>query len=231
MQSHRSFLEDVIDESIPLAPLAPPVFDDLLQRGWRLLGYAIIRHNFAVTQDRLCRTIPLRIRLDVPLRLSKSQRQLLRRNADLDVRVAPIRITRQKEQLFLRHAQRFKDRRPDSIYSFLHLDAHEWPVAGLEFSVFDQGQLIACSFIHLGAQAVSGTYCFFDPDFQHRRLGMFTMLLELQFAQQLGKQLYYHGYYYDVPSEFDYKLNFNNLEAMDWKSGTWQSQERVVTRR
>ena len=231
MQAHKSFLEDIIDENFPMGPVAPKVFDALLERGWRLLGYAVIRHNFSVNRERLCRTIPLRIRLDTSLQFSKSQRQLLRRNADLEVHIAPIEITAEKEALFLRHAQRFRDRQPASVFSFLHTDARELPVPGVEFLVFDHGQLVACSFIHLGERNVSGTYCIFDPDFQHRRLGVFTMLLELQYAQQLGKQFYYHGYCYDVPSEFDYKLNFNNLERMDWKSGIWISQERVPTRR
>lgn len=227
MQTHRSFLEDVVDESIEMAPMAPGELDALLAAGWRLLGYSVIRHNFAVCRGRICRTIPLRIRLDSPLDFSKSQRQVLRRNAGLEVRCAPVCITPEKEALFLLHSERFQDRRPLSVYSFLHPRAYEVPVDGLEFSVYDSGQLVACSFMHLGAQAVSGTYCFFNPDCKRQSLGTLTLLLELQLAQRLGKQYYYHGYCYDVPSEFDYKLNFHNLEAMDWKTGRWSPQTRV----
>ena len=230
MQPPRSFLEDIIDERIEMAPVEPATFDDLLASGWRLLGYAIIRHNFTSSRGQICQTIPLRIRLDSPLNFSKSQRRLLRRNADLDVRVGPIRITPEKNALFLRHAQRFQDRQPTSIFTFLHTAPSEVPVPGLEFAVFDKDRLLACSYIHVGEQAVSGTYCFYEPDIKGRSLGAFTILLELQLAQQLGKQFYYHGYCNNVPSEFDYKLNFNNLEAMDWKSGVWTPQPRVPIR-
>jgi arginine-tRNA-protein transferase len=192
-----------------------------------LLGYSIIRHNFAVCRGRICRTIPLRVRLDVPLKFSKSQRQILRRNADLEVRCAPIQITPEKEMLFLQHTQRFRDQQPLTIYSFLHSEAHIIPVAGLEYSVFDGKKLIASSFFHLGDKTVSGTYCFFDPQYSKRSLGTFTMLLELQRAQEMGKAFYYHGYCYDVPSQFDYKLNFHNLEALNWKSNAWTPQPRV----
>ncbi|MBK9335858.1 MAG: hypothetical protein IPM98_04480 [Lewinellaceae bacterium] len=178
MQTHRSFLEDVIDEQIEMAPVAPTDFDNLLESGWRLLGYAIIRHNFAASASRICRTIPLRIQLDNPLALPKSQRQLLRRNADLDVRVGPIAITPEKEALFHRHAQRFQERRPTSMFTFLHANAYEMPTQGLEFTVFEQNRLVACSYIHLGERAVSGTYCFFDLDIKRRSLGLFTILLE-----------------------------------------------------
>jgi arginine-tRNA-protein transferase len=57
------------------------------------------------------------------------------------------------------------------------------------------------------------------------------MLLELMLAQELGKKFYYHGYAYNVPSQFDYKLNFNALEAFDWQTGTWNPQERLPVRR
>lgn len=231
MQTHRSFLEDIIDESVELAPLEPAEFDLLLQGGWRLLGYSVIRHNFAVCRGRICQTIPLRIRLDETFTFSKSQRKLLRRNADLEIRFGPVAITPEKEALFIRHTGRFSDRQPLSIYSFLHPNAREIPVPGTEISVYDAGKLIACSYFHLGETAISATYCFFDPAYEQRSLGSYTMLLELQIAREMGKKFYYHGYCYDVPSQFDYKMNFNNLDAMDWKSGAWVPIPRVPVRR
>ncbi|MEQ1745855.1 MAG: arginine-tRNA-protein transferase [Saprospiraceae bacterium] len=227
MQTHRSFLEDIVDESIEMTPLAPRVLDTLLADGWRLLGYSVIRHNFAVCRGHICRTIPLRIRLDNGLDFSKSQRRVLRRNANLQLRWAPIEITPEKKDLFLSHAKRFNDRQPMSIHSFLHPEADRVPVTGLELTVFDNSRLIACSYIHIGEHALSGTYCFFDPEYARKSLGTFTMLLELKVALEMGKRYYYHGYCYDVPSEFDYKLNLNNLEAMDWRTGQWLPRERV----
>lgn len=231
MQTHRSFLEDIIDESVELQPMEPAEFDQILAQGWRLLGYSVIRHNFAICRSRICHTIPLRIRLDQLPPFSKSQRQLMRRNGDLKIQCAPIRLTPEKEQLFIRHTSRFRDRQPLSVYSFLNPQSFETPVAGLEFSVYEGPKLIACSFIHLGETAVSATYCFFDPDFHRRSLGTYTMLLEIQLARQMGKQYYYHGYCYDVPSQFDYKLNFDNIESMDWKTGAWTPQPRVPVRK
>lgn len=230
MQTHRSFLEDIIDESTELKAIDPSDLDHALQRGWRLLGYSLIRHNFAACRGRICSTIPLRINLEEPLNFSKSQRQILRRNADLEVRTAPIQLNPEKEALFERHTKRFRDQQPLSIHSFLHPKAYEIPVSGMEYSVFDGSKLIASSFFHLGNDAISGTYCFFDLDYNRRSLGTFTMLLELQLAKEMGKKYYYHGYCYDVPSQFDYKLNFHNLEAMNWESGAWVPQPRVPAR-
>lgn len=231
MDTQALILEDIIDESVAMQPLHPMVFDDYLAEGWRLLGYSIVRHNYSMCRGKFCRTIPLRIRLD-GFKFSKSQRQLLRRNENLQVTYHPIGIGLGHEALFLRHAERFGERRPTQLASFLGPNANREPVQGMEFSIRQEGsELLACSYIHLGEETMSGTYCFFDPNFSHLSLGSYTMLLELSKAIELGKKFYYHGYVYDVPSQFDYKMNFNNLEAMDWKTGTWIPRDRLPVRR
>lgn len=232
MQAQLSYLEDIIDESVEMQPLEPAVFDLYMSEGWRLLGHSIVRHNFSVCRGKMCRTLPLRIRLE-GFEFSKSQRRLLRRANELNVIYGPIALTPVKAHLFAQHAQaRFDDRRPESIASFLHHKSHIEPVTGMEFSVTDRdGAPLAFSFIHLGESVVSGTYCFFKPEIRRYSLGTLTMLLEIAKACELGKKYYYHGYVYDVPSQFDYKLNFNNLESLDWKTGEWTPQQRVAVRR
>ncbi len=232
MQTQLSYLEDIVDESIEMQTMEPEVFDTYMAEGWRLLGHSIVRHNFSVCRGKMCRTEPLRIRLE-GFEFSKSQRRVLRRASDLNVRYGPIELTSTKSQLFVLHAtHRFDERRPESIASFLNHNSHREPVMGMEFFVATRnGVPLACSFIHVGENAVSGTYCFYNPNARRHSLGTYTMLLEIAKAQELGKKYYYHGYVYDVPSQFDYKLNFNNLEAMDWKTGEWLPKERMPVRR
>ncbi|MBN8681357.1 MAG: hypothetical protein J0L99_01835 [Chitinophagales bacterium] len=231
MDSEAVFLDDVIDESIEMQTMHPALFDDLMADGWRLLGRAIVRHNFAMSFGQLCRTIPLRVRLD-NFRFSRSQQRLLRRNRHLRVESRPILLTPEKETLFAKHAQhRFLERRPESLISFLSRQAHQEPVRGQEYNIFDpEGRLLACSFVHFGEEAVSATYCFFDPEYSALSLGNYTMLLELSDAIATGKKYYYHGYCYDIPSQFDYKRNFNGLERLDWRSGNWEQSGREPLR-
>ncbi len=232
MHTQATYFDDIIDESVEMQPLHPAIFDDYMEEGWRLLGHSIVRHNFSVCRGKMCRTIPLRIRLD-GFEFSKSQRRLIRKAEHLNVRYGPIKLTQAKAQLFSLHAiKRFEERRPESITSFLNLNSHREPVTGMEFFVSGaNGVPLACSFIHLGEESVSGTYCFYNPSEGKHSFGTYTMLLEIAKAQELGKKYYYHGYVYDVPSQFDYKLNFHNLESMDWKTGIWQSMERTPLRR
>lgn len=232
MHMQATYFEDIIDESVEMQPLHPAIFDDYMAEGWRLLGHSIVRHNFSVCRGKMCRTIPLRIRLD-DFQFSKSQRRMLRKVDQMKVRYGPIKITQAKAQLFSMHATgRFDERRPESITSFLNINSHREPVPGMEFFITGaNGIPLACSFIHVGEESVSGTYCIYNPAETRHSFGTYTMLLEIAKARELGKKYYYHGYIYDVPSQFDYKLNFNNLEEMDWKTGEWRPKERMTLRR
>ena len=103
------------------------------------------------------------------------------------------------------------------------------PCFGAEFDVFMGERLVASSFFHVGHKSMAGNYCVFDPNELQRSLGTFTMLLEIQYAIHLGKEFYYPGFVYDLPTEFDYKLNFHGLEYFDWW-GNWYPLERMPVR-
>jgi len=64
----------------------------------------------------------------------------------------------------------------------------------------------------------------FDPDESNRRLGIFTMLKEIEYSIDAGKQFYYQGYAYEGSSFYDYKKQFSGTEAFDWM-GNWREFE------
>lgn len=225
--SATTFLENVIDERAEMVQLPPEGLDRILSEGWRLLGRRMVRHNFSNWGLQLCRTIPLRVRL-ANFEPSKSQRQTLRRNADLRVLNAPAQFDAERQRLFDLHSVRFREKQSTTLASFIHPEhPDKLPTEGRELAVYLGDELIACSFFHLGHRAVSGTYCVFNPGFSRRSLGSFTMLLELFIAKELGLEFYYHGYMHDLPSQFDYKMNVAGLECMDWESGAWSPMSRV----
>lgn len=231
---HVIFVSEILYQNLPLTPLPPGTFDDFLARGWRMLGDCLLRHNSAVIDGQRYWTIPLRIRLE-GFELSKSQQKLLRRHRRrFSVKVQRIQLTPEKQGIFLRHCSRFViQQNNESVHEFIGPQAADLPVPGYEIEVRDSAannRLVACSYFHLGQVGVCGTYCFFEPEYRHHSLGNFTMLLELELAQRLGKQFYYPGYVHSVASQFDYKLNFNNLEEMDWATERWYPRARVETR-
>jgi leucyl-tRNA---protein transferase len=221
--------ENIVDERIPLESMSGEAFDALLLAGWRLLGHGLIRHNFTWCRGKMCNTIPLRVRL-ADFEPTKSQRKLLRKNMGLSVTLGPIHVDEATEELFFAHNERLKEQRPASIYSFLSPHAATEPVPGKEFRIYEGDKHLCSSFVHLGERSASATYCVFDPAHSARSLGQYSMLLELLYAKEMGFEYYYHGYVNDVPSQFDYKLNFTALEQMDWGTQCWSPCDRQPLR-
>lgn len=210
---------EIINEEFDATTVTPEQYDFLLAHAWRHFGSHFFRYNFGIYEDEIRRVIPLRIRLS-DLKISKSQRRVLRRNADLKVSIGPYNITTETHQLFEYHKRRFKTGVPNSIYDFIARDAASSPTELLEISVRDRGKLVAASFFDLAERSVSAIYGCFDPEETRRSLGIFTMLKVMDHATQLGLEFYYHGYAYEGSSFYDYKKHFSAIEAFDW-TGTW----------
>ena len=208
-----------INESFEAVIVTPAQLDLLLADAWRHFGTHFFRYNLGIYKDEIRRVIPLRIRL-VDFKLSKSQRRVLRRNADLETVIEPTKITDEIHDLFERHKRRFKSGVPNSIYDFLSRDPAGVPTRGFEVTVRNHGKLLAASFFDVGSKSVSAIYASFDPDETLRSLGIFTMLKVIEFALRDGKEFYYHGYAYEGESYYDYKKRFSALESFDW-NGSW----------
>lgn len=220
---------ELIHEKFPIPQLSPAVFDKYMEKGWRFLGEIMLRHNALMYKDEFTLTVPLRIRLD-GFSFSKSQAKVLRTHREyFKFQIAPIEVTSEKNQLFLRHCNRFEfGNHYTDLSTFITPKSRFLPVQGWEIEVYDQSDLVACSYIHLGEHSICATYCFFDPDYTQFSLGNFTMFLEIELAMRLKKQWYYVGYAHQTPSQFDYKYNFNNLESMDWVTEQWVPHPRRI---
>ena len=211
-----------INEEFSAETVSPSQLDLLLADGWRHFGSHFFRYNLGIYNDEIRRVIPLRIRL-AEFRLSKSHRRVLSKNEDLRVEIRPIRITDESEALFHCHKQRFDHGVPASIYEFLSHEPSTVPCEGREIAVYRDTALVAVSYFDVGLATTSGIYAIFDPDEQKRRLGIFTMLKEIEFAKAAGHAYYYQGYAYEGESFYDYKKRFSALEQFDWK-GNWEEK-------
>ena len=226
---HNFIMPNQLDCYINMTPVATEMFDRIFHSGFRMLGYKYLRHQKSYKYDTRVNTVPLRIDLE-KFTLSKSQRIVLRRNKDLIVKTKTPKMTLAEKKMFKKHYNKVEPFGTSELWDFIP------PVECLPFGKKFQiqkptGQHIATSYIHWGKDAVSGTYCIYDPDESHQRsIGIFTMLLELEYARILGAKYYYHGYAFDIPSAMDYKFNFTALESFDWKTRTWQPIERRPAR-
>jgi arginine-tRNA-protein transferase len=209
-----------INEQFFADRVTPSQLDLLLAEGWRHFGTQFFRYSYGFYELDIRRVIPPRIRL-AKFSLTKSQRRTRRRNADLTTVIRPINITQEAEALFETHKQRFKSGVPESIYDFLSPTATSQPCESNEVALYDGDRLVAASYFDVGAIANSGIYAMFDPEYSTRRLGIYTLLKEIEFSIAAGKEFYYQGYSYKGQSFYDYKRRFPGTEAFDW-SGNWR---------
>jgi arginyl-tRNA--protein-N-Asp/Glu arginylyltransferase len=212
-----------INEEFQAREVPPDKMDELWAAGWRHFGTQFYRYNIGFLGFDIRNVIPLRIRLS-GFSPTKSQRRVLRKNEDLAVRIQPIEIDDFIEQIFHRHKQRYDHAVPDSIFDFLSRDPARVPCEANEIRVYDGERLIAVSYFDLGLRSVSGTYGMFEPTAAKRSLGIFTMLKEIEFAIDSGREFYYQGYCYEGRSFYDYKKRFRGNEAFDWNGG-WENME------
>lgn len=210
---------NLINEEFYSYEVLPNQLDLLLAQGWRHFGTHFYRYNLGFLNGDFRFVIPLRIRL-ADFKPSKSKRRVLRKNQDLQTVIRPIEIDNEKHALFEHHKVRFDHGIPNSIYSFLDNDAANTPCEALEFCVYDKDKLLAVSFLDIGEKSVSSIYAMFEPTITKRSLGIYTMLLEIQYAIENDKTFYYQGYAYEGESFYDYKKQFNALEKYDW-FGNW----------
>lgn len=229
MLENNFFLADdfsFVNEEFYARLVSPAQTDALLADGWRHFGAHYFRYNFGFYETEIRRVLPLRVRLS-DFKCSKSQRRVLRKNQDLQIIVRPVEITPEKENLFERHKQRFARGTPDSIYDFLDsADAANSPCKVKEVCVYADGKLLAASFFDVGETSISGIYAMFELAQTARSLGIFTMLLEIDYALKNDKDFYYSGYAYEGESFYDYKKRFSALETYDWKKGVWKKFDR-----
>jgi leucyl-tRNA---protein transferase len=217
---HGRFMQPVQDEHFVSWHQSPHQMDALWETGWRHFGPIFYRYREAMTILGLRHVMPLRINIEA-FTASKSQRRILRKNADLEIRVKQAEINEERVRLFDLHKQRFKDNVPNSLEDFLGPSPQTGPCLTLEVGGFLAGKLIAASYLDVGETSVSSIYAYFDPDHEHRSLGTATLLWEIVVARRAAKRWHYPGYCYTEPSGYDYKRQFHPMEFYNWDM--WQS--------
>jgi leucyl-tRNA---protein transferase len=201
----------------------PEQMDRLWAEGWRHFGMYFFRYRTALHGDRTFHVEPLRVGLDA-FDLSRSHRRVLARNRDVIVKVQKSTVDRQKLSLFRRHAQRFKDNVPGSLYDFVSKFPSEIPCPNREVTLWLDGRLVGVTYLDIGKTATSAVYAVFEPEEEKRSLGILMMLESIRYSRSIGCSHYYQGYAYRESSFYDYKKKFSGLERLLWGQGWERAQ-------
>lgn len=153
---------------------------------------------------------------------SKKYDKLLKKNSDrFTYSIGKACITKRKEKLYQQHKQRFKGFVYDNLKQFLYSDTFNSVFETYEIEIFDGDRLIAFSFFDKGNHSIASLLGVYDEEYSKYSLGVFSMLLEIDFGLGCGIKYYYPGYIFNQPSIFDYKLKLGNYDYYDW-NGKWK---------
>lgn len=165
----------------------------------------------------------------------RTQRRILRANADLTISEMPARATAEQFTLFQRYQ---KNRHADGdmaamgYYDYRAM-IEDTPISTgiLEFRDAQDRLLGACLTDWL-ADGLSAVYSFFDTDEDKRSLGTFAVLWLIGRARSLGLPYVYLGYWVPESRKMAYKARFRPSEIL--MSGAWHRLDdgaSVVTQR
>lgn len=212
-----SYLQGQEATTLFLDPQESPgrgVYDALALLGFRRSG----RHLYRPHCEGCSACISVRIPVAdfVP---GRSQRRVIRRNADLSLRVRPAIFDKEHYSLYsryirMRHAD--GDMYPPSheqYRTFLTLDQAYARL--MEIRVDDK--LVAVAAFDELEHGLSAIYTFFDPDpaLDRRSLGTFAILSLVERACRLGLPHVYLGYWIRECRKMSYKKDFQPLEMLD----------------
>ncbi|MCX7368805.1 MAG: arginyltransferase, partial [Alphaproteobacteria bacterium] len=152
----------------------------------------------------------------------RTQRRILRANADLTISEMPARATAEQFTLFQRYQ---KNRHADGdmaamgYYDYRAM-IEDTPISTgiLEFRDARDRLVGACLTDWL-ADGLSAVYSFFDTDEDKRSLGTFAVLWLIGRARSLGLPYVYLGYWVPESRKMAYKARFRPSEIL--MSGAW----------
>lgn len=197
--------------------------DRFLSRGWFRNANMMYRSRLICLKDNLYSVVNIRLPLEdyVP---SKSLRKIIRKNDErFRVVIQRIQINTEKEALYKLHKERFEGFIYNTLELFFHGEEYaEGIFETYELCVYDEGQLVAVSFFDLGEQGMASLLGIFDPNYRKFSFGTYTMLKELEYAQQLKLKHYYPGYVLDAAPIFDYKLRLGDFQYYNWTTKRWR---------
>ncbi|MGC3873984.1 arginyltransferase [Halomonas sp. GXIMD04776] len=190
------------------------VYDALGLLGFRRSG----RHLYRPHCEGCSACISVRIPVDdfVP---SRTQRKLMRRNADLEILERPAVFDAEHYALYARYIRARHadgDMYPPSHEQYRTFLTLEHPYARLlEFRL--EEKLLAVTAIDLLSHGLSAIYTFFDPSVVHERrsLGTFAVLSQVKLAQARGLPHVYLGYWIREAPKMNYKRAFKPLEFLN----------------
>lgn len=218
-------MQPLIEIDVPATP-DHECLDDYLRLGWFRNGYYMAIAPLVLMDGDVFPVLSVRARLE-GYRFRKSLRRVLRRGHDrFRVEIGPAYTDDARERLYEFGAERFFGYMMGSLDELLAAEPFDELFDTEEVAVYDGARLVAISYFDSGRTSVASLLGLYDPEYSSYGLGVFTMLLEVEYAIEHGYHYYYPGFVTHGHDRMDYKLRLDALQYLDG-GGRWRALERT----
>lgn len=207
--------------------MSPDELDAYLAKGWYRMGQAIFTTHFLCFGEDFYSAIWIRL----PLKgyaFRKSLRKIVnkvQKNFKTVIRKASIDDTR--EALYQKYRFSFKGLLAPNLRDSL-MDGEEFNLFNTyQINVYDGDKLIGLSYFDIGRNGAASITGIYDPDYSKYSMGIYTMLMEVEFCQQRGMKYYYPGYVVPGYDRFNYKLKLGEVSYFDLKTRGWHPYKKL----
>lgn len=181
-------------------------------------------HNIAYSPVcpgcRAC--IPIRVRA-ADFEPNRTQRKILARNTDLEVRATPARATAEQFSLF-QHYQQARHAGGDmaamGFYDYRAMVEDTPITTGIVEFRDAGGRLLGACLTDWLTDGLSAVYSFFSPEEDRRSLGAFAVMWLLEEARRIGQPYVYLGYWVPESRKMSYKAGYRPAEVLI--QGNWR---------
>jgi len=215
-------------EYYPKSLIDPKLLDNYLAKGWFRSGNMLYRSTITFFQDEIYAVVRTRLPLG-GFRFKKRLRKMLNRNNRLfEVRIVKSVINEEKEALYRLHQNRFDGYIPHTLQEYLLENSIDSVFDSYEVQVYDGKKLIGVSFFDLGKEGAASILALYDQTYSKYSLGIYTMLLEVEYCQQTGRKYFYPGYILIGNARFDYKLRLGKEMEYYQGKGIWRNMAELA---
>ena len=195
--------------SFKTSKLTADVYASLLNQGFRRSGLSIYHPVCSGCQS----CIPIRI--DVQnFSQNKGQRRTWRKNKEVRVEHHPVEFNQEDFALYQQYQKDWHDAESpvEEIEYFDFLI--ETPVPTEILRYYLGNKLIGLGWLDRLPELISSVYFVFDPEFVSRRLGVFSLLYEIEYARFLNIRWLYLGYWVENSHKMNYKAEYQPAQIL-----------------
>ncbi|BCD59427.1 MULTISPECIES: arginyltransferase [unclassified Nitratiruptor] len=187
----------------------------LIKRGWRRFGHSYFHPICQGCNE--CKNLRIDVKSFKP---SKSQRRAIKKNANTKIYINEPSLTYEHLDLYNKY-HKFKEKKSGWKYNEMDLQTYyeEFVVGahvfGKEVLYFHDNRLVGVDLIDILDDGISAIYFYYDPDYEKLSLGIYSLIVQINLARNLGLDWIYLGYWVDGCASFAYKTKFQPYEILE----------------